>query len=131
MKFRTALTSRPLLDSTLRRTRKPHRAVQSCGAETLLLKRKNPQKRLQSVSKSLRLFVSIRVFVWCGMFHNAEMDLRGTENRCANRLCSCGLPVMVNQNLSAIPTLLLGETLLEKGLPPSPLTKTSVFFGEG
>ena len=60
MKRNTALPSRPLLDSALRRTEKSIRAVQACGAENFnRLKRKDPQKRLQSVSESLRLFVPI------------------------------------------------------------------------
>ena len=44
---------------TVWRTEMPHRAVQSCGAENFIAEKKSPQKRLQSVSESLQLFVSI------------------------------------------------------------------------
>ena len=44
---------------TVWRRSKPHRVVRACGAENKPLKRKSPQKRLQSVSESLRLFVPI------------------------------------------------------------------------
>lgn len=64
----------------------PHSTIQTCGAEKQPLKRKSPQKRLQSVSESLRLFCSNRICAFCGMLHNAESDLCETEIRCASRL---------------------------------------------
>ena len=74
------------LSLTVRRTDKPHSTVRACGAEKLTAEKKSPQKRLQSVSESLRLFSSNRVCDCCGILHNSDYDLCGTENRCAGRL---------------------------------------------
>ena len=71
---------------TVRRTEKPRSTVRACGAENKPLKRKSPQKRLQSVSESLRLFSSNRVCACCGMLHNPDYDLYGTVFECASRL---------------------------------------------
>ena len=59
MKSATELPSRLLLNYVIWRTEMPHRAVRACGAENLTDKKTSPQKRLQSVSESLRLFVPI------------------------------------------------------------------------
>ena len=80
------------LSLTVWRTEMPHSTVRACGVENWPLKRKSPQKRLQSVSESLRLFSSNRVCADCGMLHNSDYDLCGTENGCAIRLmfgCHC------------------------------------------
>ena len=81
------------LSLTVWRTEMPHSTFRACGAENLPLKRKSPQKRLQSVSESLWLFSSNRGCTCCGMLHNSYSDLCGTEIECANRLWSFAKPV--------------------------------------
>ena len=86
MKFRTALPSRLLLDSTLRRTKMPLRAVRAFGAENLTAEKKKPSETLTERFRELAVIRFNRVSACCGMCHNFDYDLYGTEIRCANRL---------------------------------------------
>ena len=87
MKSATALPSRPLLDSPLRRTKMPLRAVRTCGAEiTTTAENKKSSEMLTERFRELAVIRFNRVCVWCGMCHNVEMDLCGTVCECVNRL---------------------------------------------
>ena len=89
MKPRTASPSRLLLDNSRQRNGKAPQHPPPLRSGKLPLKRKSPQKRLQSISESLRfVFSSNRVCSDCGMLHNTDYDLCGTERECANRLRS-------------------------------------------
>ena len=94
MKSLTASPSRPQLDrlanGNVPQSRPPLRSGK------LTAEKKSPQKRLQSVSESLRLFSSNRVCACCGMLHNSDYDLCGTENGCASRLRFLKQPIVVN-----------------------------------
>lgn len=86
-----ALASLPLLESHLRRTETPLRAVRACGAENQPPEKKRPEKCLcEQISVLCELFSSKRVCCHCGVRHNADMDLCGTVCRCSNRLRASG-----------------------------------------
>ena len=87
-----ALASLPLLESHLRRTETPLRAVRAC-AERKINRLKRKDLRSACVSKS-QTFVSYsvpkRVCCHCGTRHNDDRDLCGTVCRCSNRLRASG-----------------------------------------
>jgi len=64
----------------------PHSTVRACGAENLTAEKKKPSETLIERFRELAVICSNRVCGCCGMRHNSDYDLCGTENRCASRL---------------------------------------------
>lgn len=84
----TALPSLPLLESHLRRTETPLRAVRACGA-LKPSEKKRPEKCLcEQISGLCELFSSKRVCCHCGTRHNDDMA-------CAERFA--GVPIDYGQ----------------------------------
>ena len=71
---------------TVSGTGQPHSAVRACGAENLTAEKKKPSETLTERFRELAVIRSIKVCACCGMLHNSDYDLCGTENGCANRL---------------------------------------------
>ena len=71
---------------TVWQTEKPHRAVRACGAEKLTAEKKKPSGTLTERFRELAVIRFNRVCACCGMLHNSDYDLCGTEISCASRL---------------------------------------------
>ncbi len=85
---------------TVWRTEMSLRAVHRCGAENLTAEKKKPSETLTERLRELAVIRSIRVCACCGMLHNSDYDLCGTENRCANslRLYEMYFTILKNRN---------------------------------
>lgn len=84
MKSVTVSPSRPQLDrlanGNVPQSRPPLRSGK------LTTEKKKPSETLTERFRELAVIRSNRVCSCCGMLHNSDYDLCGTENRCANRL---------------------------------------------
>ena len=58
----------------------------SCVAENLTAEKKKPSETLTERLRGLAVIRFNRVCACCGMLHNSDYELCGTENVCSNRL---------------------------------------------
>ena len=82
----TASPSRPLLDRLANGNAPQHRPSLRSGK--LTAEKKKPSETLAERFRELSVICFNRVCACCGMLHNSDYDLCGTENRCAIRLWS-------------------------------------------
>ena len=91
MKPLTVLPSRPLFDHLANEKATQHGPSLRSGK--LTAEKKKTSETLTERFRELAVIRFNRVCACCGMLHNSDYDLCGTENRCANRLWSFAKPV--------------------------------------
>ena len=84
MKSVTVSPSRPQLDRQANGKASQYRPSLRSGK--LNAEKKKPSETLTERFRELAIIRSIRVCACCGMLHNSDYDLCGTENGCASRL---------------------------------------------